>query len=388
MKKHLKAFFKRNKIISLLLVLGFLGNLPYLLRADHFFWDLNVYQTAVNTFNNGNDPYLDLQGLKFVYSPYVLMFFSQFGEQLTVLFYAFYVLIFLGFAMSDRGIELLLASFIATPLFMEEFLTTALTTGNLTAFAHFLVITLVSFNYPTLCLVAVCIFTIIKPYFGAYFLLILVVWRTEYWIRGKTLIAFVVTALIFISQIFVYPNLFNNFILSLSNQALGDNDLRDVGIGIYRIAAVYQKSGFALVTHSIVWSSIVLSLLFIIRSLKNRMDSKVFEKLIFFTCLVVVTLSNPRLKVYDYWIISAASLILLYLLNENFQFLKTKMHKTIFAIFAFLVSVACSTLNSMDGNIAGVYVPAFAAYILLCYSATAQFPVRHNQFPNSNNSSS
>lgn len=388
MIKHIKSLFLRNKIISVLLVLGFIANLANLLRVDQFFWDLNVYQTAVNMFNNGSDPYLDLQGLKFVYSPYILILFSKFGEQLELFFYVFYFLIFVGFVMSCRGIELLLASFIVTPLFMEKFLTYALSTGNLTAFAHFVVITLVSFHYPALCLFAVCIFAIIKPYFAAYFLLILVVWRKEYRIVGKTFTTFVVTTLIFISQIFVYPDLFNNFIVSLSNQALGDNNLRDVGIGIYRIAAKFQSSGVALVTHFVVWSSIALSLLFLVKSLKTRMDSKVYEKLIFFTCLAVVTLANPRMKVYDYWIVSAASLILLYLLNENFQFLKTRMHKAIFATFAFLVSAACSTLTSMDGNIAGVYVPAFAAYILLFYSATSQLSVLHNQFNNSDHSSS
>lgn len=388
MIKHIKLLFLGNKIISVLLVLGFLANFANLLRVDQFFWDLNVYQTAVNMFNKGSDPYLDWQGLKFVYSPYVLMLFSKFGGQLELFFYIFYFFTFIGFVMSRRGIELLLASFIATPLFMERFLTYALTTGNLTVFAHFLVITLVSFHYPALCLFVVCIITIVKPYFGAYFLLILVVWRKEYWIVGKTFTAFFVTTLIFISQIFVYPNLFNNFIVSLSNQALGDNDLRDVGIGIYRIAAIFQSSGVALVTHCVVWSFIVLSLIFVVKSLKTRMDSQVYEKLIFFTCLIVVTLANPRMKVYDYWIVSAASLVLLYLLNDNFQFLKTKMHKTIFAIFTFLVSVVCSTLNSFDGNIAGVYVPAFAAYILLFFAATSQLSVLHNQFPNSDHSGS
>lgn len=382
MSENIKLFILGNRTLSLLSVLGFLANLVSLLRVDQFFWDLNVYQTAVNLFNNGRDPYLDLEGLKFVYSPYVLMLFSGFGEHLTLLFYAFYALIFLLFALSYRGIELLVASLIATPLFMERFLTYAMSTGNLTSFAHFLIITLVSFNLPTLSLVAICLLTIVKPYFGAYFLLVLVVWRKHHWTRIKTLVAFIITVIVFISQMFVYPDLFDNFVTSLSTQALGDNAVRDVGIGIYRIAAEFLNSGFAIVTHFVVWSVLAVSLLFIFRSLKDRLDGAVFEKLVFYTCLIVLTLSNPRMKVYDYWIIPAASLVLLYVLNKNFRFLNTKLKKTVLVAFACLVTVFCSTLTGFYADIAGVYVPAFVAYALLCYSAAARISTRHDGLPN------
>ena len=66
----MKANFKliSNLKVQLLVTIGFFLSFFYFLQYSSYFWDLEVYQSAVDLYRNGENPYLILKDLKFLSS--------------------------------------------------------------------------------------------------------------------------------------------------------------------------------------------------------------------------------------------------------------------------------------------------------------------------------
>ncbi len=108
-------FFKLEKsllIISTILVFFSFFSLWRIIS----FWDLDVYQNAVNVFNSGGSAYLDLDGLKFVYAPYILILFSLLGTNLSLSLFIFYLSSSLSILSQRLGAQLIVYSVISNPL--------------------------------------------------------------------------------------------------------------------------------------------------------------------------------------------------------------------------------------------------------------------------------
>ena len=82
-------FFKLEK--NLLIIGSILVFLSLFNYWPNYFWDLDVYQNAINIFNSGGSAYADLDVLKFVYAPYILILFSLFGPTLSFSLVVFYL---------------------------------------------------------------------------------------------------------------------------------------------------------------------------------------------------------------------------------------------------------------------------------------------------------
>ena len=132
----IKVVFSRQE--NYLLILGILVALFSFFKFwPNYFWDLNVYQNSVNIFNSGGSPYLDLEGLKFVYSPYVLILFSLLGKNLSLFLILYYISSSLLILKKNLGLQLILYSIISSLFFFNDFFSKSIATGNLTIFLHF-----------------------------------------------------------------------------------------------------------------------------------------------------------------------------------------------------------------------------------------------------------
>lgn len=148
----MKIFQNTDNFYLLFLFLVFFGllkNILYFLNVERLFWDLDLYQIAINEFLDGGDAYGKLEGsLRFVYSPYVLIFFSWFGKTLQPILIVFYFVSIILFFKSKIGRELLMVSMIASVLFWNEFSPlNSIITGSITIFAHLLIIACFSLKF-------------------------------------------------------------------------------------------------------------------------------------------------------------------------------------------------------------------------------------------------
>ena len=119
---------------SILVFLSFFKYWP------NYFWDLDVYQNAINIFNSGGSAYADLDGLKFVYAPYILILFSLLGANLSLSLVVFYLASSFSILRQRLGGQLIIYSVISSLLFSNDFIVKSIATGNLTIFLHFSII--------------------------------------------------------------------------------------------------------------------------------------------------------------------------------------------------------------------------------------------------------
>lgn len=365
-------------LITLLFIFGVMINVLFLFtHSDEFwrlstpgsaFWDLNVYKAAVSAFNAGSNPYLEINDLRFVYSPYVLFLFSFFGENLEKFFVAVYIITFLFFSVSRHGLELIIASAILSILLWKQvFFAHAVITGNITTFAHLLIISCASFGLRISFISSVFLMAFIKPYLAAYFVFGLILWGNEWKVRIWTAVAIVSLPILFSLQAFTHQKLFQDFLTSISAQALGQNNVKDVGIGFYRLFAYFQDSYMALIGHFAVLTLIISVLFLVFYQLKKLMIQETYNKLTFYSSIVIVNLSNPRLKLYDYWLIVASTILIIFFIFNELNLL-TSWRKIIgLLFFCVFISIILSFMNSYWISVIVLYFLCIVAFSLLMY---------------------
>ena len=289
------------------------------------FWDLGIYAKAIYVLNSGGDPYSpdQLGGyLSFVYHPLVLHVMALFGSWLSLALMAFYIASIVYFLFSlKKNSNLWLSAFLAFAYCGIGFISIA--SGNLTVFFHLILLgTLVrdasqdldknkngnllkstSTNSPFVILLLA--FSIIKPYFLIYLAIPLIMQWGKKEGFAKTLRLVLTWMSIFIilmvSSSLFYGAEFSAFITSLQNQTLGK---RDLGYGFVMFFYDYYLSAGPLIYRAFVLHFAIAFLLLLISvylAIKNKWLSTDNSISAYFPFLLyfLLTLFNPRLKVYD-----------------------------------------------------------------------------------------
>ena len=287
------------------------------------FWDLGIYAKAINVLNSGGDPYSpdQLGGyLSFVYHPLVLHVMALFGSWLSLALMAFYIASIVYFLFSlKKNSNLWLSAFLAFAYCGIGFISIA--SGNLTVFFHLILLGILArdasqdleqkknsklpTSINTTFVVLLLVFSIVKPYFLIYLAIPLIMQWGKKEDFAKTLRLVLTWISIFvilmISSSLFYSAKFSAFIASLQNQTLGK---RDLGYGFVMFFYDYYLSAGPLIyrafyLHFLI--AVALLLISIYLAIKNKWlstdnsNSAYFPFLLYF----LLTLFNPRLKVYD-----------------------------------------------------------------------------------------
>ena len=301
------------KPLSLILVLiGVVWTLYSLQFLNQgIFWDLGIYEKAVSVFNAGGNPY-ELNGyLSFVYHPLVLRFMALFGNYLVIALMGVY-LASLIFYISSLGSNRSwwLYSFLAFAYCGLG--TISIGSGNVTVFFHLVLLGLLlrnmrdeevfgrdSSKLTGVFILAVVIFSLVKPYMLAYLLIPLIsTWKTS-WQKSTwsfTLIAGGLLALTLLLSSLYFGAEFQSFLSAVQGQTIGK---RDLGYGLVMYFYEYYLSAGSLiyrafVLHFAILGALTLTILFLGKR-SGQLNTPKFALLLYF----LLTILNPRLKVYD-----------------------------------------------------------------------------------------
>ena len=275
------------------------------------FWDLGIYEKAVSVFNSGGNPY-DLNGyLSFVYHPLVLRFMALFGNSLgTVLSVAYIAIVLFFFKSLGTNRSWWLYSFLAFAYCGIG--TISIGSGNVTVFFHLVLLGILlrdisqanqlSIHSPSSSknfIIVVVIFSLVKPYMLAYLLIPLVHTfksnkQKSTWALTLSAGAFLVLTLLLSSLYFGAE--FQSFLSAVQGQMIGKHDL-GFGLVMY-FYEYYSSAGLliyrAFVLHFAILGALILAILFLAK--RNGMTTQPnFVLLLYF----LLTILNPRLKVYD-----------------------------------------------------------------------------------------
>ncbi len=302
------------------------------------FWDLGIYEKAVNVFNAGGNPY-ELNGyLSFVYHPLALRVMAWFGNYLGPAIIALYIaslLFFLSSLGSNRSWWLY--SFLAFAYCGIG--TISIGSGNITVFFHLVLLGILlksitaeqtlkanSGKLSTAFILAVVLFSIVKPYMLAYLLIPLVLtWKTQQQksIWSLTFLAGLVLALTLLLSSFYFGAEFQSFLSAVQGQTIGK---RDLGYGLVMYFYEYYLSAGSLiyrafVLHFVILGAIILTTLYLAKR-SGILNSSRFMLFVYF----LLTILNPRLKVYDLF----PALIALFIYAAAFE--QSRLVKSLFLI--------------------------------------------------------
>lgn len=314
------------------------------------FWDLAIYEKAVTIFNSGGNPY-DLNGyLSFVYHPLVLRFLALFGNHLGIALVGSYVISVLFFLKSlGKNQSWWIYSFLAFAYCGIG--TVSIGSGNVTVFFHLTLLGILlrwvsgeqeylgnSERPIRIFILMVMIFSIVKPYMLAYLLIpVIVSWKTPLqkstW--ALTLFASLLLALILLFGSLYFDTEFQSFLSAVQGQTIGK---RDLGYGLVMYFYDYYLSAGPLIYRAFVLHFAILAII-ILMSIILAKRSKSLNKASFALLLYfLLTILNPRLKVYDLF----PALIALFIF---ISYLK----KTVITKAAFVLAYALS-LSQLAGT--------------------------------------
>ena len=307
MKKHLPS---ASLLLTLLISIAWsLYSLQFLNLG--IFWDLGIYEKAVGVFNAGGNPY-ELNGyLSFVYQPLVLRAMAMFGASLGPVLIVLYIASLLFFLRSlGTNRSWWLYSFLAFAYCGIG--TVSMGSGNVTVFFHLVLLGLLlrsigdeetleggSSIRTGAFILAVLLFSLVKPYMLAYLLIPLVsTWKTT---QQKSIwtLAFLAGALfaltLLLSSLYFGAE-FQSFLSAVQGQTIGK---RDLGYGLVMYFYEYYLSAGpliyrAFVLHFAILGAVILIALFLAKR-SGLLNSARFTLLLYF----LLTILNPRLKVYD-----------------------------------------------------------------------------------------
>ncbi|MET1256090.1 hypothetical protein [Aliikangiella maris] len=365
-----------DKIKNILFIAGVLFSLITLVFfRKNYFWDLELYSTAISAFLSGVTAYSEFNELRFVYSPYVLVFFSFFGSNLSLFLLLFYGGVLLFLLNNKLTKELFVFSIMSAGAFVNEFFIHSIMTGNLTLFLHFLIIGIASCQTKRSLfyfLMVILIASIVKPYLLAYLILGFTIWtdnKKQYFFFS--LLTIVVFTIVFLSQMVFTPELYDDFIFSLHAQAIGDSERagRDVGYAPYFIFGYFFDKYYALLFHVIFVISISILALYIYRLISKHIYCAIdLQKILFFMALIVITLLNPRMKIYDFWIISSAGLGIAFTIGRYFDLFTFKSSLAILFLFGMLLIFLEYILHISYIRVVRIYLPLiYTFFLIMCF---------------------
>jgi hypothetical protein len=275
------------------------------------FWDLGIYEKAVSVFNAGGNPY-ELNGyLSFVYHPLVLRFMALFDNHLGIALIGTYLgsLIFFVSSLGNNR-SWWLYSFLAFAYCGLG--TISIGSGNVTVFFHLVLLGLLLRNIRDeetfgrgsnkltgVFILTVVVFSLVKPYMLAYLLIPLISnWKTtqQKSIWSLTFLAGAILVLTLLLSSLYFGAEFQSFLSAVRGQTIGK---RDLGYGLVMYFYEYYLSAGSLIYRAFVLHFAILSVLILIILLLAKrsglLNSARFALLLYF----LLTILNPRLKVYD-----------------------------------------------------------------------------------------
>lgn len=314
-------------------------------------WDLGIYERATLIFNGGGNAY-DSNfymskfstgiGHLFIYQPIVLRVMALFGEYIgltMILAYAGSLLFFLQSLGKNQ--TWWLASFCAFAYCGLG--TVAIGSGNITAFLHLILISFLLRNINrnqisfTSFIAAVILFSLVKPYLIVYLLIPLVVtFQTS--LRKRVWLTTIVAGFIFLSLMvgnwLYFGEEFQAFMAAVRMQTIEKHDL---GHGIVMYFYEYYRSAGSLiyrayVLHFAILGSVILAALYL-GNRSNLLSNNNFALLLYF----LLTILNPRLKVYDLF----PALLALFLFSSS-------LPQSIISTTLFVIAYALSLSQLVD----------------------------------------
>jgi hypothetical protein len=295
------------------------------------FWDLGIYEKAVSSFHLGENPYALTGYLSFVYHPLVLRFMAMFGTHLKEVLILLYIGSLTFFLISLRNIYMgWLSSFLAFAYCGVG--TISIGSGNITVFMHLILLGVLlnsialenkdsEISYNPFILSAL-VFSIVKPYMLSYlFIPIIISWGTPHGhlIRRNIAIKGIAVLMILLASSIYFGNEFYDFLIAVKRQTIGKHDL---GYGIAMFFYEYYSSAGNLIYRAFALQFIIVGALIVLAlwlSKRNGLiQSPNFVLLLYF----LLTLANPRLKVYDLFPALIALFIFFFSIKPGLWFVK------------------------------------------------------------------
>lgn len=357
-----------KKYYRIFLLMGLLTAINYLAKYwPDYFWDLSLYQLAINAYNSGLSAYSEFAALRFVYPPAILCIFSLFGAYLKVALTITFLFIAGVFLKDERSRNFFFYALIGSFIFFNDFIVKSFITGNITIFLHLTLITLaLRGRSTTLFTVLVFAFSLVKPYFLAYLALDYFLSNDYKRFTLNLFLGFILYTVCWYLQFLLAPELFVDFLHSLEAQALGGEagPGKDVGSAFYFFFAHRFSRDIALLMHFV--TVLALAYIFFQTRLLSGVNIRSGDKrnVIIFSLLIFITFLNPRMKVYDYWILSGASIGIM---TISFTYTKSDLIAK-YRCVLLLLGVLFFTLTMLKTPLligAKIYLPPLLAFLAL-----------------------
>ncbi|MEQ8666136.1 MAG: hypothetical protein RIC16_10445 [Rhodospirillales bacterium] len=332
----------------------------YIVDQSHpVLWDLEIYQNAIAIDKAGGNPYEDFEAVRFAYAPMVLELMSFMG--FSTLQYALLAGLALA-TFAHRLMRLLLVGALASvsiyAIFPVSFLQ-AFQTGNVAAPFHLLLVFtffLTRDRWRIAFYATVLLFSLFKPYFLAYALLPALTDRLNPRALIPTAVVAGLCGLAFVAQYLVAPQQFELFLLSLDTQGIhledasrSDPDAAPPMVGrslYYYVAAVADLPSWLklLVNWTVTGSIAFWAFKAGHRAARRIPDRDERYAFVAFLAIVAVNLINPRLMVYDWFIMDAAAIAAaIVLVRSGLDVIHERLWPVVMAATAILLVVTTRT---------------------------------------------
>ncbi|MEX3951289.1 hypothetical protein AB4Y40_26480 [Paraburkholderia sp. EG287B] len=353
----------------LLLVFAFSG------RTGLFFWDYHVYQKGLECYSSGPDPYTCAAGdFPFVYPPVFLKIFSaiDFPTSFASLVLASVV----GIACACIHLKSSVPYHRLAPCLILGFLIggsgfASIQTGNISVFAHLLLVSLSYFLYTRRSVytlaphaIAIVLFSAIKPYFLAYALLYLFLPRRSFFVFVGLLLS---VAGIYIAQPALYPQLWAEFQGAIFNQIVQHGD---AGLTIFGVFSRFGMGKFGFILHFLMMLLVILiSAVFRYRHGQRSLQINSTSELFYF--LAILILLNPRLMSYDFSVFAVCLYLSMILSSRGDGWVGLFLK-----IFPFLTILPLCLEGLFDIRVHSLTYYFLATYVLLFAAVACHWPLR------------
>lgn len=347
---HWLAFITPKVQLRILYLLSFAAIIAALLPffGGLGFPDSTTFIHAAEVFSEGGNPYRLASHAGFVYPPIFLYFTSLFGTYLYAVMIGFYIACIVFFLRSPvTGFAISLFLLGGVTFLPQPVLVSITSPGNISTFGHMLILGFwfrrdpswnytggyilnhtgshtwghtgnhiggYIFSYGGFYLSAI-IFSLIKPYFAAYFLLPMLTDRID---RRQIIIAatsILTVALIYYAQWIFDHHMFMDFLQSIyRHQFTGSPTVfhRDIGYGLFRYLERILYGQRALEEHNPLIPTIIhftiIGLLMLawkvrVQTILEKCNTDIARTVLLHIPIILCIILNPRLKVYDYFIV-------------------------------------------------------------------------------------
>ena len=352
-----------------LLVLAFSGS------SGSFFWDYHVYEKGLSCYLQGPNPYACASGdFPFVYPPAFLKVFS------VVDFPTAFAFLVLASAAGIAGVTLSLKSLIPyhrlAPCLILGFLIggsgfASIQTGNISVFAHLLLVSLSYFLYTkrsayTLAphAIAIILFSAIKPYFLAYALLYVFLPRRSLFVFVGLLLS---VAGIYIVQPALYPQLWAGFQGAIYNQIVQHGD---AGLTIFGVFSRFGMGSIGFILHLLLMLLVVL-ISAVLRYRHGQRSLQINSASELFYFLAILILLNPRLMSYDFSVFAVCLYLSMILSSQGDGWVGLFLK-----IFPFLTILPLCLEGLFDIRVHSLTYYFLATYVLLFAAVACHWPLR------------